>query len=62
MQLHGVSHLPSTYHKKQVKEIGLKLEAITTSDIFINNNKKKKTEWKNRKQALSIHVPTESAM
>ena len=42
-------------------EVGFKLGAITASDIWINKEEGKKTEWKNRKKALSVHVATQHA-
>ena len=52
--------------KKQVKrignvEVGLKVSAITTSDIWEDEEKGKKTEWRDRIKALSVHAATEDA-
>ena len=42
-------------------EAGFKMGAITTTDIWSDQEQKVKTEWKNRKKALAVHVDSDHA-
>ena len=57
-QFTDIDHLKQYMEKKTNFEWGFKLGAITQSDALEDNDKQKRTEWKNRKKAISVHVPT----
>ena len=42
-------------------EVGFKMGAITSTDIWKDNDQLKKTEWKDRKKALAVHADSEQA-
>ena len=58
-QFTDIVHLKKYLERKSDFEWGFKMGAITNSDIFTDEAKTKKTEWKNRKKALMVHVPSE---
>ena len=49
--------------KEKVLDIewGIKIAAVTNTDIFVDESKATKTPWKDRLKALTLHVPTKNA-